>query len=622
MNFEQYREWLLFFQRVAVLSFFSIGFIQYYQRVWSDVFETDAGNTTKPRQIGRRIYLMLLSLGLGLGVHLITMAFMHNNTALIYHNLALYVLIVPLMFGGFNRVEVGIQLVAILDVWWMHHATNFWHVPILLALVGFAIILVLVHRERASTVHRSLYMMIASLLVAGLFWLSTPVVSVGMPLDNLMRFEGMALYSLMLCIVVGYWMRQYRQERHSRQLELLASYEQGTNVGQAERQQGELTQLFDEARQQHTPLTFVALDIDHFQRLNDRFGHLAGNTVLIGLTASLSRVLDNAHVDHRLYFTSGEEVNVAFPNHTPDQVMSVIRGCWQVIRKSEYSYADHSLAVTASFGVTSQQPEDTSINDIYKRVDDALSKSKRNGRDMITLDNELISGTSNIEKRLNDYCYFSQGVYDIDREGKPRFYHELLLRTYDELQKRWILPDTFELPAWMQISLLKDFMAQTELQNFNMNLTAAQFVDLELAEALTQFAESDEGPDNLTIEITALTDSQTMRRICAVYRASKIKILIDDVGSDNSFEMVRNIVPYINGVKFAMQNLRQTTSDAELRERVQFWVQIAKDNQLSFVLEGVETEADLAFATQLGVRYVQGYYFGKPRPAGPEQQAS
>ncbi len=313
---------------------------------------------------------------------------------------------------------------------------------------------------------------------------------------------------------------------------------------------------------------------------------------------------------------------MAFPNHTPDQVMSVIRGCWQAIRKSEFSYANHSIVVTASVGVTSQQPEDTSINDIYKRVDDALSKSKRNGRDMITLDNQLISGTSSIEKRLNDYCYFSQGVYDIDRAGQPRFYHELLLRTYDELQKRWILPDTFELPAWMQISLLKDFMAQTELQNFNMNLTAAQFVDLDLAEALTQFAESDEGPDNLTIEITALTDSQTMRRICAVYRASKIKILIDDVGSDNSFEMVRNIVPYINGVKFAMQNLRQTTSDAELRERVQFWVQIAKENQLSFVLEGVETEADLAFATQLGVRYVQGYYFGKPRPAGPERQAS
>lgn len=88
MNYEQYREWLLFFQRVAVLSFFSIGFIQYYQRVWSDVFETDAGDTTKLRRVGRRIYLVLLSLGLGLGVHLITMAFMHNNTALIYHNLA------------------------------------------------------------------------------------------------------------------------------------------------------------------------------------------------------------------------------------------------------------------------------------------------------------------------------------------------------------------------------------------------------------------------------------------------------------------------------------------------------------------------------------------------------
>jgi hypothetical protein len=164
MDYEQYREWLLFFQRVAVLSFFSIGFIQYYQRVWSDVFETDASDLTKLRRVGRRIYLVLLSLGLGLGVHLITMAFMHNNTALIYHNLALYVLIVPLMFGGFNRVEVGFQMVAILGVWWMHHATNFWHLPTLLALLEFAVIIVLVHRERAGTVHRSLYMMVRRFL--------------------------------------------------------------------------------------------------------------------------------------------------------------------------------------------------------------------------------------------------------------------------------------------------------------------------------------------------------------------------------------------------------------------------------------------------------------------------
>lgn len=72
---------------------------------------------------------------------------------------------------------------------------------------------------------------------------------------------------------------------------------------------------------------------------------------------------------------------------------------------------------------------------------------------------------------------------------------------------------------------------------------------------------------------------------------------------------------YINGFKFAMQNLRKTTSDSALRERVQFWRQIAKENQLSFILEGVETAEDLKMAQALSTPYVQGYYFDKPSAA-------
>ncbi|WP_127848530.1 EAL domain-containing protein [Lacticaseibacillus hulanensis] len=166
-------------------------------------------------------------------------------------------------------------------------------------------------------------------------------------------------------------------------------------------------------------------------------------------------------------------------------------------------------------------------------------------------------------------------------------------------------------------------MSRTKLQSFNMNLTAAQFEDMEVADALTQFAESPEGPDKLTVEITNLTDSQTTRRISSIYRAAHVDILIDDVGSDNSIELVQGSLPYINGMKFAMQNLRKSMSNEELYERVKFWRELATKNNLDFILEGVETDEDLELARKLNVRFVQGYYFGKPEPAGKkiEQQS-
>lgn len=61
------------------------------------------------------------------------------------------------------------------------------------------------------------------------------------------------------------------------------------------------------------------------------------------------------------------------------------------------------------------------------------------------------------------------------------------------------------------------------------------------------------------------------RQISAGYRAAGMNLLIDDVGSDNSFELVHSKFAYVEGVKFAMQNLRRTTKPDELLERVRFW---------------------------------------------------
>ncbi len=603
----------LFILRVVTVSFFSIGYIQYFQRVWYDAFENP---TTKPqwRQV-RRLWLLVLTVGIGLYIHYAAMQYIHNDSALLYHNWALFVLTLPLLFRHFSKLEVTLQYAALAVVWYMHHAPNFWQPVPLAALVAFACTVGLLKAYGAQVIRHWWIGVAGGLIGASLFWLTVPPISMGMHMTWALVIQAIVLYTLMLAFVLGYWLRQYREDRRIREHQRLIDYQKGVQANSYTDHQKELQALFDATKQTGAPLSFVTLDLDNFKQINDRFGHLAGNAVLIGVTDTLKQVLAEAGIAHQLYLTTGEEYNLVFPNQAAQAVLPVVKACWQSVRKREYTYDERAIAVTMSVGVTTMQPADTSINDIYKRADDALSKSKRSGRDAITLDDQLVSGVDHSQKRLADYQYFAQGVYDLTKPGTPKYYHELLLRTYDPMQKRWILPDSFEIPAWMQIALIKEFMSHTALANFNLNLTAAQFQDLDIANALTQFAESPEGPDNLTIEITDLTDSQTTRRISALYRAAGMKILIDDVGSDNSFEVVRNCLPYINGVKFAMQNLRKTTTAQALNERVQFWRQTALDNKLSFILEGVENADDLALARELNVPYVQGYYYGKPAQA-------
>lgn len=602
--------------RIMIVSFFSIGYIQVFQRLWDSVFDQPKAQSWQ--WWGRRILLTIMTVAMGTLVHLDAMLFIHNDSSIIYHNWALFMLILPLLFGGFSKLEVLIQYVAILDIWYMHHAPNLFEPHVFTALIVFFGATIALKVFRNQVMQRWQIGAVGSVFVACLFWLTAPTRSMGMHVTTAWAIQAVILFTLMVSFVLGYWIRQHREDLRNRELERLADYEKAIEQNSYADHQEELQALFKEAHTSNTDLSFVTFDLDDMKTINDRFGRLAGNAVLSGVAALMKQRLSTFGVQYQLFMTSGEEYNVVFPNQKAANILTIVEACWQGIRKSEFSYEDYNITVTVSAGVTEIHPEDKSINSLYKRSDDALLHSKKYGRDAITLNGKVVSGRHRAEVNLANYCYFSQGIHEISSPDLPLSYHELLLRMYDSIQQRWILPDYFEIPVWMQVTLLKEFMSHTEVQNFNLNLTAAQFQDMEVAKVLTQFAESPEGPQRLTVEITDLTDSQTTRRISALYRSANIKIMIDDVGSDNSFELVRGALPYVNGMKFAMQNLRKTTSEDELIERISFWYQIAQENELDFILEGVETEAELKTAQDFGIRYVQGYVFGKPAPATSE----
>lgn len=605
----------LFWVRVAIVTFFSIGFVQVLQRIWILTFEKTTESRAKYWYY--RLSLTLLTVGLGLFIHYDAMLFIHNSSAILYHNWALFILGLPLFFGGFSKLETLVQVAALLLVWRMHHDTPTFEPQNLVAFIAFVGVAILIKVNREFILRYWPVGILGAFTLAGLFWFTVPEVSMGMAVPRDLALEATLLYTIMTTLVLGYWMRQYREDMRKRQLERLADYEKGASTNSYTNHQKELAELFATTQEQQAELSFATLDLDHFHQINDRYGYLAGNAVLIGVTETIRQILAKSGVDAKLFLTTGEEFNIAFPNQATEAVLPVIEACWQGIRKRDFTYEDRSIDVTMSVGITELRPSDHSVNDVYKRADDALSKAKRGGRDAVVLDDKLVSGAEQAERRLEDYQFFAQGIHATNSETKPLASQELLLRAFAPLEQRWQLPDSFEIPVWMQVTLIRNFMSNATNHHFNLNLTAEQFQDIEVAKALTQFVESPEGPDSLTVEIMNLTDSQTTRRISALYRASGMAIMIDDVGSDNSFELVRDSLPYINGIKFAMQNLRKTTSDEALQQRIRFWLDIAKEYQLKFVLEGVETEADVQLAKAMGVDYLQGYYFGKPYQAGP-----
>lgn len=136
----------------------------------------------------------------------------------------------------------------------------------------------------------------------------------------------------------------------------------------------------------------ILLDIDHFKQVNDTYGHLTGNAVLMGVANQMSHSLTTIEPRAQVYRTGGEEFAVLLPVTTEETAVTVARHCQEIVRTLRVPTATEKMvAVTASFGLTFVTKADRDTTTVFRRADDNLYAAKRAGRDRIVVDNEELS---------------------------------------------------------------------------------------------------------------------------------------------------------------------------------------------------------------------------------------
>ncbi len=130
------------------------------------------------------------------------------------------------------------------------------------------------------------------------------------------------------------------------------------------------------------PLSLLLLDVDHFKKINDRFGHPAGDDILRMLSRLMQRVLRSTDVICRY---GGEEFAVILPETPADAAMLVAGRLRQAIEYSSFTAADgrHLGQVTASFGVATFASGVPSRSGLIREADEALYVAKRSGRNRV-----------------------------------------------------------------------------------------------------------------------------------------------------------------------------------------------------------------------------------------------
>lgn len=136
----------------------------------------------------------------------------------------------------------------------------------------------------------------------------------------------------------------------------------------------------ERGRRYKRPLSVVMLDLDRFKKVNDTFGHQAGDAVLRALAETIGKTVRDSDIAGRF---GGEEFLTLLPETDMDGAVHFAERLLLAVQELEIPHESQVLRVTASLGVTewSAHREEITMDEIVRRADVALYWAKDSGRD-------------------------------------------------------------------------------------------------------------------------------------------------------------------------------------------------------------------------------------------------
>ena len=127
-------------------------------------------------------------------------------------------------------------------------------------------------------------------------------------------------------------------------------------------------------------LSMVLIDIDHFKRINDTFGHLAGDAVLKEVASAIKKRIRKEDLLARY---GGEEFAVLTPEVDQKGALAMAEKVRKVVEKHEFSFDDEVIPVTISCGVSTLGKKSDSAEALVQRADEKLYEAKEAGRNQV-----------------------------------------------------------------------------------------------------------------------------------------------------------------------------------------------------------------------------------------------
>jgi diguanylate cyclase (GGDEF)-like protein len=434
---------------------------------------------------------------------------------------------------------------------------------------------------------------------------------------------------------------QQRLDTARQQLFFLTNHDPLTSLPNRRSLEEKLETVIAMAKSQGSTHALLYIDIDFFHRINDSFGHLAGDELLRRLVPVLQSTLRQGEMLARI---GGDEFAVLVENCSSEFAQVAATQVRDAVQAWQFEWSGKAFQVGVSVGVVAISRLSPGLSAVMSEGDTACFTAKEQGRNRVFAFHE--AGASQYMrqtsrgwlKRINDaiaegaFTLLYQPIMPIEGEDKAVPRVEALLRMSDTggelvmpmsfipVAERYDLMRTID--RWVVERAFSDFRRLAKERNdaapaeFSINLSGHTLSSPEFAGFMQdKFAQYGMPPKSLYFEITetaAIANVERARALIEALRAMGVRFLLDDFGSGlSSFNYLKHFP--VDGIKIDglfVKGVARNYLDYALVESIH---KIGVSLGLQTIAEYVESEEIARKLGQIGVTHGQGYWLSPPR---------
>lgn len=396
-----------------------------------------------------------------------------------------------------------------------------------------------------------------------------------------------------------------------------------------------LSNLILKANRLSHQFAVLYIDIDNFKTINDSWGHEVGDIILTKFAKRLMQTFYNHDFISRV---TGDQFAVVIENVKNLPTLDKMIRTFLAELESPIKFKNQEFHVTCSIGIAIFPRDGRSEEDLLINADTAMFHVKKQGGSRYAFYNE------NMEEETLKLILLEKGLRNAIRE--EQFYLEYQPKVNFvtgelvgvEALVRWnhpklgmISPDKF-IPIAEQSDLINELgywvLREACTQNkrwqdmglppikMAVNMSVVQLEDLSIVNKIEK-ALHDSGLSSKWLELE-ITESMFADIDFIVSLLNKIKSLgtsvsIDDFGSGySSFNYLKRLpIDILKIDRLFVKDLEQSEEDQEIVKAI---IALANTLKLETIVEGVETEGQVAILNNIGYTQAQGYFFSKPLP--------